>query len=104
MGTGTYHPTFCPYLLTFRHHVRESKTVLDSGIQVLDFRYLYLYSGFKSPGLWIPPDKIPGIRIPLHGANYLFLPVALKAAVANRKGFPSLISCLKFHPSPTRDE
>ena len=60
-------------------HVRESKTVLgsrflavdfgfkvlDSGFRILchwDSGFLELYSGFQSPGSWIPQAKISWIR------------------------------------------
>ena len=50
-------------------HVRESKTVLDSGFRAVDFGFkvldsgfLELYSGFQSPGFWIPEAKISWIR------------------------------------------
>ena len=37
-------------------HIREYKTVLDSGLHAVD-------SGFQSPGSWIPPSKFPRFQI-----------------------------------------
>ena len=77
-------------------HLRESRTVLDSGLHALDsgFRilgtwildslsvkfgfpipivtewdsgFLELYSGFQIPGFWIPEAKM--FRIPLRGGE-----------------------------------
>ena len=72
-------------------HVRESKTVLDSGFHAVDSRFfvsgtwvldsnrqwdsgfLQLYSGFQIPGFCIPPapDKIAVFQIP--DSRFLFI-------------------------------
>ena len=77
----------------FSPHVRESKTVLDSGFHAMDSRFqgtgfqiqwdldtrffrqwdsgfLELFSGFQSPGFWCPLARIspiPGSRFPYKG-------------------------------------
>ena len=67
-------------------HVRETKTVLDSGFHAVDSGFqsldsrsfsVELGSGFQGPGFRIPHEKnFPdsGIRIPLYGApqTYIF--------------------------------
>ena len=65
----------------FSPHVRESKTVLDSGSQAVDFRFQVVDSSQSVEfGFWIPiVSRIPhstsknvpgsGIRISLHGAT-----------------------------------
>ena len=60
-------------------HVKESKTVLDSGFQGTGFRifcqwqldsgFLELYSGFLSRGIPIPQAKI--FRTPESGFSYM---------------------------------
>ena len=53
-------------------HVRETKTVLDSGFHALDSGFHALDSGFQGPGFRIPYAKIS--RILLYGApqTYIF--------------------------------
>ena len=38
-------------------HIRESKTVLDSGFHAVDSRFQQLDSGFFVSGTWIPDSK-----------------------------------------------
>ena len=89
------HVFCCPFFRT----LRESKTVLDSGLHTVDsgrFQFLTLELGFRIPivsgmmwipwmGFRIPKPRIPdstsknfqdsGIRIPLHGAKLLMVTV-----------------------------
>ena len=56
--------------MTLSLHVRESKTLLDSGL-VLDSGLLKLHSGFQSPAIQIPHSKIsriPKCRFPHMGS------------------------------------
>ena len=64
--------------MTLSLHVRESKTVLDSGFHAVDSgssdwipELLELHSGFQSPAIPIPHSKISGIpksRLPHMGS------------------------------------
>ena len=58
--------TWPPFTAIYCSNVRKSKTVLDSGLQVLDSStgnlysgFLELYSGFQSPGFWIFKPNFP---------------------------------------------
>ena len=56
--------------MTLSLHVRESKTLLDSGL-ALDSGLLKLHSGFQSPAIQIPHSKIsriPKCRFPHMGS------------------------------------
>ena len=76
--------------MTLSLHVRESKTVLDSGFHAVDFgssdwiaELLELHSGFQIPAIRIPHSKlsrIPKSRLP-HMGSVLGLLRSLRASL-----------------------
>ena len=80
--------------MTLSLHVRESKTVLDSGFHAVDSgssdwipELLELHSGFQSPAIRIPHSKlsrIPNSRLP-HMGSVLGLLGSLRASLRQSK-------------------
>ena len=107
--------------MTLSPHVRESKTVLDSGFHAVDSgssdwipELLELHSGFQSPAIRIPHSKlsrIPKSRLP-HMGSLLGLLRSLRASLrqSNPKmytliWYPDLprISFFRVQHNPTSD-
>ena len=94
--------------MTLSPHIRESKTVLDSGFHAVDSgssdwipELLELHSGFQSPAIRIPHSKlsrIPKSRLP-HMGSVLSLLRSLRASL--RQSNPKMYTLI-WHPDLPR--
>ena len=81
-------------------HIRESKTVLDSGFHAVDSRFQVLDSSLCQWNLDSGFQSLEEFRIPLAHFPSFLIPRA-KISCIPESGIPYMVQALNVHVSPT---